>query len=673
MKFDGINILIFLIAAGCIVVLGIFAYTIMTGFFDEQKQPDGIIKITSGDELKSFLKAHQKTYEYSVVDEAMDLVFGLGMSKSADRENIFSPETGLTGQMPQMPMPTAVPTSASSASDYSETNIQVKGVDEADFVKNDGKYIYMVKGNNLMIIDAYPAEEAEIIFEDKIEGYSTSALFLYNNRLVVFSTGYEDEWTTPEISSAPVPVTIQITYAKVYDISDRKNPELIRTLKLPGFYEDSRMIDNYIYAISKNSVSSDSDVIMPVVRQNGDVISKPEIWCPPVYEYNFVLHTVTSFNINSDDDLQSEAFLTGRDNTLYVSKDNIFMAYERYLPSNNRYSITKDSEISSDNERQNTVIHRFSIDRGDIKYKATGTVPGSLLNQWSLDEYNKNLRVATTINSYSANEYYMYNCVYVLDDSLNIIGRLEHIAPDEKIYSARFTGSLLYLVTFKQIDPFFVIDLSNPKQPGILGELKIPGYSDYLHPYDENHIIGIGKSTSENKWGGVTTEGLKIALFDVTDLNNPVLNDELIIGEAGTDSEVLSDHKAFLFDYEKNILVLPVDEITKIPVEDSRYENSYSRGRWNGVYVLGINSDYSFTIKGKVKHEGFDSDRYWYPSDSVKRSIFMDDNLYTISDYKIVISNLSNLGDAIKSIEIQKKPTEPPYYPYNHPELMIGI
>ena len=671
-EINKIKILTVLIAAGAVVVAGIFAISI-AGYFEEEEPSGEIIKITSDAELKSFLEKYQKNYEYFGPDTIVDAVLGVGMNKASQEE--ISYEASFEGRdmsSPPIPAPTMAPTSApaaskgSSASDYSQTNIQVKGVDEADFVKNDGKYIYIVSGNRLLIADSYPPKDASIVYEGSIKGQGCSALFLKDDMLVVFSNHYTERWITPAKTTAPVPVTEQITLATVYDISERNNPKILREIQLPGTYENSRMIGDYIYAVSRNSVSGYSENIMPVVRQDGEIIAKPDVWCPPINEYNYVMHTVTSFCIKDGKDVKSGAFLTGWDNTLYVSENNIYMAYERYLPYSSDFGIepAADDAASSYEERQNTVIHRFSIDKGDIKYRATGTVSGSLLNQWSLDEFEKNLRVATTVSGYGNDESFMYSCVYVLDESLKTIGRLEHIAPDERIYSARFTGDLLYLVTFKQMDPFFVIDLSNPRQPGILGELKIPGYSDYLHPYDKTHIIGIGKSTEENKWGGVTASGLKIALFNVADLNNPVLDDEIIIGESGTNSEVLSDHRAFLFDYNKNIMVIPVYEITKVPVEDSRYEDSYSRGSWNGAYVFGVGPDYKFILKGKVQQELTENKNYWYSHNPVRRPVFMDDYLYTISNSRIVMSDLNNLSEIINTLEIDDKNQNTDYYPY---------
>jgi uncharacterized secreted protein with C-terminal beta-propeller domain len=238
-----------------------------------------------------------------------------------------------------------------------------------------------------------------------------------------------------------------------------------------------------------------------------------------------------------------------------------------------------------------------------------------------------------------------------MDKDLGITGKLEEIAPDERIYSTRFIGNRLYMVTFKRIDPLFVIDLSDPKYPKILGELKIPGFSDYLHPYDENHIIGVGKETADNQWGGTSIKGVKLSLFNVSDVNNPNQLDQYEIGASGTDSEALRDHKAFLFDRKKNLLVIPIREVTEKPRYDSR--GYYMQRVWQGAYVFNLTLEDGFKLKGRVSHlDDYEEDMYyWNSPGAVRRSMYMDDVLYTVSAQKIKMNDLDNLT-AINNIDL---------------------
>jgi uncharacterized secreted protein with C-terminal beta-propeller domain len=308
----------------------------------------------------------------------------------------------------------------------------------------------------------------------------------------------------------------------------------------------------------------------------------------------------------------------------------------------------QEYDLKKSMEQRKTVIQKIAIDNGKIEYKAKGEVYGSLLNQFSLDEYDGNLRLATTVDVW-AKERVQYNSVYVLDENLKKVGELTDLAKDEQIFAARFLGDRLYLVTFQQVDPFFVIDLSDASNPKVLGKLKIPGFSDYLHPYDENHIIGIGKETGESDWGGVITKGIKIALFDVTDVSNPVEVSKIEIGDSGSDSPALHDHKAFLFSKEKNLLVLPVSEITN---RDRPNPYTYSYSVWNGAYVFHLDEN-GFKELGKVEHSSGKRDYFnWYDDTSVMRSLYLDNNLYTISNKFIKINDLSNDLEELNTVKL---------------------
>jgi len=610
----------------------------------------GMLEITTDEDLKEYLKNVTPEYRYGYTNE-MYYDIAIPMAEMAP-----SPASMVAKEAAS---PTAIATGSSDkgANDFSTTNIQVAGVDEADFVKNDGKYIYIESGETLTIVDAFPPEQGKIVTELPVEG-SVSELFLAGDHLVVFSDTNDEHWYIPKGSAVPIPDYSRKTEAVIYDISDRKSPKEVRTISAPGSYENARMIGDYVYFITEETPDY-SNPRMPIIYDGTEPVEISSIWCPPYPMNEYQMHTLTSFPVTGSAQPQAESFLLGYSNTLYVSPQNVYIAYEKQLPWYGWGMIEEKSEKAKEPE-QESVIHRFAIKDGEIAYKTTGTVPGYLLNQFSLDENRGNLRVATTVSDWSSDEN-QYSNVYVFDPDLKIIGRLEHLAPEEKIYSVRFMGDLLYLVTFKQTDPLFVIDLSNPYQPGLLGELKIPGYSDYLHPYDETHLIGIGKETMENEWGGIIPTGVKIALFDVSNVNNPQLVESIVIGEKGSDSAVLSDHRAFLLDKERNIMAIPIREVVHIPVQGSKYEGSHTEETWQGTYVFGINPDTGFTEKGRIKQgTGTSGDEWWYGS-TVLRSLFMDDVLYTISRDRIVGSNLKDLTQRLMDIRI-KHDDRPTYY-----------
>jgi len=610
-------------------------------------------------------------------------------------------------------MDSSAPTAAgSSATDYSTTNIQVENVDESDFVKNDGKYIYQIVQNKLVIMDAYPAEDAEIVSETEIKGQPIE-LFVNGDKLILFTHDQDESLILPQYEIIPQSSYKTLTRVYVYDVSDRSQPEVEKNYSFSGYFFDARMIGSNIYFVAKEDVNFYGPLVdVPMIKEGSRIIAQPDIYYFDNPEGNYVFHTVASIDLENEE-IDAKSYMMGYSNTMYVSENAIYIAYQKNMPyrfyqhqnQDRFYSVivpllpsdvkadilsiksedaaeyekwtkisailetmynsmeekekkqlmedmqkaTEVYQIKLDQELRKTVIHKINIEDGNIDYDSKGEVSGSILNQFSMDEYNGYFRVATTTYVY-ARDSTMYNNVYVLDEDLDVVGKLEDIAPDERIYSARFIGDRLYMVTFKNIDPFFVIDLSIPSTPKILGQLKIPGYSDYLHPYDEDHIIGIGKETEGNEWGGVSTKGVKVALFDVTDVENPELVDKLEIGEQGTDSEALYEHKAFLFDKDKGVLVLPIREV-KGRVYDNIY--GYYRNRvWQGAYVLDVSID-GIDVRGSITHSSDDDDSYYYGSPSaVRRSLYMDDVLYTISDKKILMNDLNNIDDKINEIKL---------------------
>ncbi|HZK31141.1 MAG TPA: beta-propeller domain-containing protein [Methanoregula sp.] len=545
---------------------------------------------------------------------------------------------------------------------YSQTNVQVVGVDEPDFVKNDAKYIYLISGSMLTIVDAYPPVSASVISRTELED-TPREIFINGDRLVLLKTGSSDiaVSSSPPASDSSEKVAIMpprypyyrsapVTHAVFYDISDRAHPKVVKDYTIDGDYVNARMIDNIVYLLSRESVYPyDDRIIVPAVRESTKVILAPDVYYfdNPEPQYDFT--TITSFDVGNGITKDAKTFLVGSGNIIYVSPQALYVTYQKYQniyqpmrgvaepvmgvvqgsgeSSSGIARVSSSSPITdfntmSEAEKQAliadmksgeqeaiqkreidqtiTMIHKIGINNGAITYLAKGEVAGYLKNQFAMDEFGGNLRAATTSDVWTNRGQYEYNNVFVLDGAMKTIGSLTHIAEQEKIYSTRFIGDRLYMVTFKRIDPFFVIDLSTPASPKILGKLKIPGYSDYLHPYDKNHIIGIGKETATTEWGGVSTKGLKIALFDVTDVEHPQQISKVEIGDSGTDSAVLTDHRAFLFDKNKNLLVVParVVQSLDIPMKVSGDQQRI----WYGAYVFGITPETGFVLKGTVEH-----------------------------------------------------------------------
>ncbi len=692
------------------------------GTFEENSQD--LKKFESEEEIIAYLEASQtsnsKTDYYSLSSrQEVMMAFDGDMAAAAPMAKV-SAESAASSQGSA---------GGEGANEYSSTNVQVEGVDEADFVKNDDKYIYQIVQNKLVIVEAYPAEDARIVSETELDDIRPRNLYVNGDNLVILADGEGKSTVIPRYGIIPEERYKSETHVVVFDISDRENPKQQKDYAVDGWYVESRMIGSHVYLISQDSVYYYNNLIdTPMLREGSTKIMSPDVYYFDNPEWNYVFNTVSSIDLNGGDDaVQAKTFMMGYSGVIYVSEGNIYISYQKNSPwgyyeeeselrfydvavpllpgdvqgkikeirdddSLNSYEkwqqisdviegmynsmdeekkkrMIKDiqealneHEAKLQQERQKTIIHRIAIDNGQIDYGAKGEVPGNLLNQFSMDEHNGNLRVATTSDYWTRQESVQYNNVYVLDPGMDIIGKKEGMAAKERIYSTRFIGDRLYMVTFKQVDPLFVIDLSNPTQPEILGELKIPGFSTYLHPYDENHLIGVGQDTKENEWGGITTTGVKLALFDVSNVANPKQLDQFVVGKQGTYSEALYDHKAFLFSKDKNLLVIPVREVLGEPYFDNNLRY-YREKVWQGAYVFSLDTEDGFDLKGKVTHAKDDEQQdSWYGTPTaVRRSLYMDDVLYTISDSRIMANDL----DTVREISTVKLPyKEPEQYPY---------
>ncbi len=578
-----------------------------------------LVRFSSLDELKTFLNRSRIT-AHSLLS---GWTFGIPDVNFGSLAGIRS-EAAIDAKSPAIP-------------EYSTTNIQVAGVDEADVVKTDGQYIYISTSAGIAIIRAYPPEEAELLSQIRLNG-SLLGIFVRGDRLAIVEASYYTDSYRPDRTT--ISFYAPKTLIKVYDLTDRRSPVQKRNVSLDGSYFRSRMIGDYAYVvITQPAYLSGNNISLPkIFSDNGAVdIRATDIYHTNVSDYYYSFTTILA--INTFDDTQKpshETILTGATSGLYMSRDNVYLTFQG-------------------GSTPNTRIYRIRVDGSEIDPKADGEVPGRILNQFSMDEYGDYFRVATTSGpwpSFGTSQRTSANNVYVLDMNMTIVGRLEGIAPGESIYSARFMGDRGHLVTFKKVDPLFVLNLSNPREPKVLGKLKIPGYSDYLHPYGEGHLIGVGKETVEAKEGDFAWyQGVKISLFNVSDVEMPRELYKYEIGDRGTESPVLRDHKAFLFDKSKKLLVIPVlvAEIDEWKYPSGVPPNAYGDYVWQGVYVFNISLEGGLVLRGRITHiedgEDFLKSGYYFQSSySIERALYIGDVLYTISDKKIRMNSLETMA-----------------------------
>lgn len=562
--------------------------------------------------------------------------------------------------------------------DYSTTNVQVEGVDEADIIKNDGKYLYHLLNNELIVSEINPTQSMKVASKISYDKeFDLRELYIDKDLVIVIGNYYKREGNAPRYYGGE-----QYTKVIIYDAKDKTNLKEVKQVEVSGFYNSSRKIDSALYLVAQKGINyymfDDGFGVMPLYRDTAVSQDVKEVSCEDIAYFPEFECTQYMMTVGIDlDNLKSEANIStylGNSESIYSSKDNMYVTFTSYDADSSRVEPLENDTalrriITPINRLQSTSIYRFKLEDGKMNCKATGKVPGSILNQFSMDESNGYFRIATTKGSVTGvGENASKNNMYVLDMDLKQVGAIEDIAPGEKIYSVRYMGNRAYMVTFRKVDPLFVIDLSTPDKPEILGKLKIPGYSDYLHPYDENHIIGFGKDAAvvaneEGSWGWVDEDntaayyqGMKIAMFDVTDPTNPIEMWKEEIGDRGTESELLNNHKALLFSKERNLLAFPI-RVAEVNDKNAKAW-TYGDTTFVGAYVYELTLENGFVLKAKLtnldENDWKRLGNYYYGDKSIDRLVYIGNNLYTIANSGYAAYDMNNNYEKVGELKLEE-------------------
>lgn len=545
----------------------------------------------------------------------------------------------------------SVDAGSTSASDFSNTNIQVAWVDESEIIKTDGTnlYFYNSKDHSVYIARAFPSKDLSILRKIRIpESFVNPELFLSGKKLVILSTKYNNidygyrYWFNRQTKAVVV----------VYDITDINNLKIDRYYETDGNITQSRLIGKYLYVLSNSNFSFPYNVYYgPMMKAEAPSLDTEKFNTDFVWskmkpqkielrkthvesEQNFILRgkkfpynlsqkntttcadieyvlpdTETMKKFDFTPSLTTLSIINTEDPTLETKTRVLFGdVSEIHMSLKNLYiashlSTTYDFHCAPGmycimpyyNQGQNTLIHKMALKENTTSYVASTIVPGSPLNQYSMDEDDTgNFRIVTS-HSYPDRS----TDLFILDSTLKVVWKLQWLGKDENFQSARFIGNRLYLVTFQQIDPLFTIDLSDSTNPKVLGELKIPGYSTYLHPYDATHLIGIGYDTKTNQWGWTQNAGLKVDLYDVGDVANPKQLSTLSLGDAGSSSEVLHNPRLFVWNATKHLLFLPATLMTSAKDATNPYR---SINAWQGTVAIGIDATAGVQEKARITH-----------------------------------------------------------------------
>lgn len=499
---------------------------------------------------------------------------------------------------------------SSGSTDYGKTNQQEAEVEEADIIKNDGRYLYQV------VFEDRTGKQTVQIADTKgglkeasrIEAFDhdVQQIYVWKDSLVVVESGWVSDTQEEDPESGNLLDNVkglvdeifssgsgdgyrETAYSKIhiYNIKDRKNPELYHTFTLKGSYRDSRISDGYLYFFTacnafRPRLEKDYQAYIPEI--DGEPLAPEKIYLPEDAETASYL-VMASINMEQPDQFTDTTAIVTAADRFYVSQNSIYVTDNVYV------------DYGTEGEQSDrTRIFRFSYQDGRMRKEAEGAVKGTLRDDMAMNEYKGYLRMVTTVESQNVQvvkdditgevigndgiDFETSNSLYVLDEDLKTAGKIENLAKDELIYSARFMGDAGYFVTFRQTDPLFSVDLSNPQKPKILGELKISGFSEYLHFYGENLLLGIGMEADEET--GVT-DGMKLSMFDISDPSDVKEQSKLILPYDY--AMALYDYKSVFIDTDKNLFGFYAED----------YEEDY-----RSEYALFTYADGAFQEKMKI-------------------------------------------------------------------------
>ena len=621
------------------------------GFWQQQSQGDAeLIPFSSANDLLSYFK-QQATVRYRSrgADFNPFVFFGAWGTPMMTGASEASPDQAGTAGL-------------EDSDSFTTTNIQEAGVDESDVIKSDGTYFYIAKDRSLRIVRATPEDQMAEVGQLEVET-AIDSMYLFGSKLILLGQAYE-YGSSGDAEIRVWPPYYRGTSLTVYevDVSDPASPAVTRQLDLDGSLVTSRLTNERVIIVLTIVPDLPEDPtpvsiglvtleqVMPKVRTvAGEQDMVPwEDWLYPTSPDGYYMTAVITLDANDIESILASAAVLANAGTIYASPEALYVTDADYDPS--------------DNYREKTAIHKFAFDAdGMARYVASGSVPGRLLNQFSLGEHEGYLRAATHVTNYelfgvfdgsvgiavaeapgdddagddaqSSAAPAEFNAVYVLDEAdgkLEVTGAIENVAPGEQLHSARFLGQRGFLVTFRRIDPLFTLDLSDPTNPEIKGLLKIPGYSDYLHALGDNHLIGVGRSVvTMSSWGGEEPGAAQLSLFNVSDLNNPTVVQQIELGGMHSWSYVTQTHKAFTLMPDEGLLAIPM----RLTDEDTTTVE-YDLEAFYGVVCFEVDPETGFTELGRLATVATAATGYetWYPSgDFWMRAAFIGNTVYAVS------------------------------------------
>lgn len=634
---------------------------------DESTEKKDVNNFATYTELYNLIRSMEQTADFGSDEDFISETAPAAMPGNNINGNPIMKGGGATGAATQATQATNGKANSRETDSHSKTNTQVQGVDEADIVKTDGEYIYTLVDGKLKIVSVNGSKMKMLSSIDVGAGsdvkseYKPLEFYIKDDRLIVLKNKYKID---SDYSSKP---RAEIAYdgcyvynrncsvvADVYDLSDRDAPKLIGSSGQSGYYLSSRMVGQTLYLITNHNVydtavkdSPETYIPMIYSKNKGRIIPPADIYISKEPQGRQYI-VVTSVDIANPDKQISSKTVFGCGSTLYASTENLMIASGsngrnsggtpvagRTVPqvaektqvsgavtpddSAGGSSYTEKNKTTTTTYTNSTNLLRFSLSDGKIELAAKGSIKGNLLNQFSMDEHNGVFRFVTTVSTHTEttsgsgeNALVTYtpgtttNSLYTLNPKLEVIGKIENLAQNERVYSVRFSGDIGYFVTFRQTDPLFAVDLGNPAKPKVLSALKIPGFSEYLHPWSDNLLFGLGRDADLSGRAGY----MKISMFDVSDPTDVSEKNKLIL-DGYYYSDASYNHKAIVISPERGIVAFPCD---------------------NKYLIV------SYTQNGFVKKAELSVDNYGVN----QRGLYIDDVFYVCTNKSITAYSMDN-------------------------------
>ena len=598
--------------------------------------------------LRSFNGIAKSSADFAVPEMAEDGVISYGameetatMAAMGAADNYNYADAEVSAEAPAESGSTYTYTTSKGA-DFAETNTREQGVGEADRVLTDGEYLYVQTFNGFIAIFKTEGDgsltltgEVDCGFDNGDgEDYAhrntnVSEFYVSGDRLIATVTCYRygEDWSMDK----------DLTGVMVYDIADRADPTLLRSYFQDGYYVSSRTVGDSLLLISNYYIDSYAatytvDTVIPGTYTDGCdekcLVAAGDIAVVNTARPDSYV-VVGKIDLSDLSKTPQNTVLFGGGCEVYCTTDTLYVYNTEYNWSTAFTDMVWRSGSSSDTKTKTTVLS-FDITGEKPEFRAQGTVEGYLLNTWSLDAYNGFLRLAVTKND--------ENAVYVLNEALEPVGELTGVAPGEIIKSVRFMGDTAYVVTFVQTDPLFVIDLSDPAHPTVKGEVKLPGFSSYLHPVGGGLLLGVGSGGTEDGVDG----SAKISLFDVSDSTDPRELDSIVI----KDSYLNTDYKAFVTVKADGSFLIPLDIYTYYTADDGMYAYTEFKNQTGAIRVAVIDG-------GLVELNRYlfdESDGYWC---GVERALYIGDTVYAVSGMPSVVSFRMSTGEELYRVTLE--------------------